>query len=544
MRASLLDWLDAPGADRGIRFADRDEWHFWSYHRLAVLCHRMAAGLAARGVRRDDVVVIVQRSGPHFVAAFFGALLAGAVPSPVAPPVAFQTPQRHREHLAGLLAAARPAAVVAGAELLAELAPLAGLAGQRRIFTPEQLLEDAPTPARDRSPGELALLQFTSGSSGSPRGVRVPFAALESNVAAIRRWLHWTEQDATASWLPVHHDMGLIGCLLTPIVARGDLWLMRPEHFIGRPLRYLRCFAGAGVRQTAMPSFGLEHVVRRVRPEQLEGWDFSGWRAAVIGAERVDPNVLERFHTLLGPHGLAPETLVPAYGLAETTLAATGVPLHTEWREVAVEPASLSPGSPVVHAPAGTGGHRAVSCGRPLDGVEVTVAGEDGVELPDGRVGEIVVGGTSLAAGYTDADPSASLSRFASGRLHSGDAGFRLDGELFVLGRLGDRLTVRGHAVFAEDLEAALGEAGLPLRRLAVALGVRRGEPTALVVLEEPTAAAAAATARHVVRRRIEGAAVAVLLGGHGTVPRTSSGKPRRRILWNSLVDDERIDQE
>ncbi len=526
----LLGWLADPPADRGIRFAAAGEsWDFWPYPRLARLVRQVAAGLAEHGVDRGDVVSVVQRSGPGFVGSLFGAMLAGAAPSPVAPPLMFQDRAAYRSHLTGLLAAARPALVVADAELVAEISALAP--GVRVLPSDAVLGDPDRAPAGGARTG-LALLQFTSGSSGRARGVQVPYAALEANVAAIRRWLGMDGHRATASWLPLHHDMGLIGCLVTPVVDGSDVWLLAPEEFVQRPLRYLRCFAappaGPGAALTAMPAFGLRYVARRVRPDALAGLDLSGWLAVIVGAERVPADALDRFHTLLGPFGLSRRSLLPAYGLAEATLAVTGLAIEEEWSAVRVAPASLTLGGSVSMA---ADAPPLVGCGRPLAGVAVRIVDPAGGCLADGQVGEIEVRSPALMAGYRGA--AESLTTLVGDSLRTGDAGFLLDGQLHVLGRLGDSMKVRARAVFAEDLEAAL--TGLGLDRLAVALGVRAGAPTAVAVLERPSPCWPA-QARELLQRSAEGAEVVVVTARPGTIPRTSSGKPRRRELWQSFL--------
>lgn len=531
----LLAWLDEPSADRGIHFAGaEDTWDFRSYARLAEAARRVAAGLADAGVPAGSVVTVVQRSGPLFVASLFGALAAGCTPSPTAPPLTFQDSQAYAGHVTGLMRTARPQAVVADRALIDLLRPLAAAAGVPRVLDVEELAATAPDgPARP--PADLALLQFTSGSSGAARGIRVPYPALEANVEAIRGWLAMTEDDSTASWLPVHHDMGLIGCLLTPVVNGSDVWLMQPEQFVQRPLRYLRCFGERGAQLTAMPNFGLSHLVRRVPADQLEGFDLSRWRAIIVGAERLDPAAFDAFHRLLAPHGLDRRALLPAYGLAESTLAVTGLPLAEEWSRTAVDPAGLAPGEQVTLLPADEGGQELVGCGRPLGAARVAVEDPDGGGLPDGTVGEIVVRGPSVAAGYVETGTGSS--RFDGDALRTGDAGFLRDGQLHVLGRLGDSIKVRGRSVFAEDVEAALGAVGVPPLRVAALLGERAGRPTVVVLFEHAHADWLAGAAA-LLRPRIEGAGLVVLDAPRGAIARTSSGKPRRRAMWRDFLDD------
>jgi acyl-CoA synthetase (AMP-forming)/AMP-acid ligase II len=546
--APLLSWLDAPVTGRGIRFAGPDDsWEFWSYADLAALTRRVAAGLVGSGVPAGSVVTIVQRSSPRFVATLFGTMLAGCVPSPAAPPLAFQDPPTYAEHLGSLLRTARSYAVVTEPELVQVLFPLASAAG-----VPGPVVDVTGLPADgdgERAPAPLALLQFTSGSSGVARGVRVPYPALEANVDAIRNWLGMTEEDPTASWLPVHHDMGLIGCLVTPVVNRSDIWLLQPEQFIHRPLRYLECFGRHGARLTAMPNFGLSYLARRVSPAQTEGMDLSRWRAIIVGAERLDPGAFEAFATLLAPKGLSRKALLPAYGLAESTLAVTGLPLPEEWTQLCVAPSSLALGRKIALQQPNEGGQELIGCGRPLGGASVTVEDADGAELPDGAVGEIVVHGPSVAAGYESsllAGPAqvpahvggaAGPSSLAEGALRSGDAGFLYEGQLYVLGRLGDSMKVRGRTVFAEDLEAALGSAGVPPLRAAALLGERDGRPTVVAMFEQAQPDWLATAAR-LLGQRTEGADVVVVDAPRGSIARTSSGKPKRRRMWTEFLED------
>ncbi|WP_433213815.1 AMP-binding protein [Microtetraspora malaysiensis] len=371
--------------------------------------------------------------------------------------------------------------------------------------------------------------------------MRVPVAALAANVAAISTWLEMDEGDATASWLPVHHDMGLIGCLFTPVSRQRDLWLLEPAEFIRDPASYLACFGEHGATMTAMPPFGLEYIVRRLSALPLTGMDFSRWRALIVGAERIDVDVLDRFTALLAPAGFDRRALLPAYGLAEATLAVTGLALREEPTSLRVVPQEVRLGSPV--ADGGDTGRPVVGCGRALDGVRVAVVDEDGVELPERHVGQIVVRGASLAEGYVRdgaatgrADDSpAGLTEWHEGALHTGDAGFLDGGQLFVIGRLGDAMKVRGRTLFAEDVESALVDAGVPRLRLTVLLGSSAGGATGVVLLERPTpewAAAAEAT----LRRMTEHATTVVLDVPRRSIARTTSGKPKRREMWAAYV--------
>lgn len=558
----LLAWTRDPQTDRGIRFLQADgTWSFRPYAELADLVARVAAGLVAHGVPAGSTVSIVQRSGPGFVATLFGALAAGCTPSPVAPPLAFQDAQAYGAHVVGLLRTARPHLVVAEPDLVKELNPLvARVAGGNGpqpssgcpasidaasidaagiatggILTVDDLLDAAAGDGSRPATGP-ALLQFTSGSSGAARGVRVSHSALLANIEAIRAWLRMAPDDATATWLPVHHDMGLIGCLLTPVVNRSDIWLMQPEQFVQRPLTYLECFGHRDARLTAMPNFGLGYIARRVRPEQVEGMDLSRWRTVIVGAERLDPAAFEAFHALLAPHGFDRLAVLPAYGLAESTLAVTGLALDEPWTGLSVDPGSLEPGRRVEAMAEDEGGQHLVGCGRPLGGARVQIRDSEGTVLPDGHVGEITVSGPSVADGY--AGEPTETSRFAGGTLYSGDAGFLHDGQLYVLGRLGDSMKIRGRTLFAEDLEAAFGAAGIPPTRVAALLGARNGRPTAVAVVERAKREWLDDAAR-VLARRAADADLVVVDAPPGAIARTSSGKPKRRLMWRAFLADE-----
>ncbi len=494
--------------DRGIRFAQPDGWDFWSYARLAELARQTSHALRIAGVRPGDVVSIVERTGPGFVGALFGTWQAGATASPLAPPMTFDDASRYAAHLTGALAAAQPALVVCAPTALETVSKVTAELGVRTIDSGALLAAGGGQTGPAIDPARLALIQFTSGTSGHVRGVRIAAAALAANVHAIQTWLEMTPDDATASWLPVHHDMGLIGCLLAPLATGGDLWLMPPEEFVRRPLRYLECFGVHGARLTALPGFGLDHITRRVRPEALSGFDFSAWRAVIVGAERVSASTLERFFQLGEPAGLSRSALLPAYGLAEATLAVTGLPLRTGWQ--------------ARDGDAGT----VVGCGQPLKGVTVTVVDDDGNAVPDGQPGEIVVGGTSVGEGY------AQSTTFDDGTVRTGDAGVLEDGHLFVFGRLGDSLKIRGRAVFAEDLDALLVAAlGIPAGRATTVLGHDNGTATALVILEGARPAWREGLSS-VLFPHVGGARLVPVAVPMGTVPRTTSGKPKRRELW------------
>ncbi|QMU67190.1 AMP-binding protein [Streptacidiphilus sp. P02-A3a] len=534
---SLLGWLDSPATDRGIRFSGTDgAWVFQSYQELAASARRSASRLRAAGVVADDPVLVILPNGPEFVAAFFGSMLLGAVPVPLTPHGRSRDLAEYQAHIARVLEVARPKAAVAdpdsgeavGGLLQAAACPLVAAAADGG-----EELAGSPVSAVN------AFLQFSSGSSGAPRAVRVPRAAVESNIAAFVDWLQVNvERDALATWLPLHHDMGLVGGLVAPASLGVDVLMSRPEQFIRSPSRWLRCFGAEGATIGISPSFGLAQVLRRVRPKDLTGLDFSGWRGLVVGAERVDSQVLDAWNRLLGPFGFRSKALLPAYGMAEATLAVTGSSPDDEVRTVEVVPGSLQPGSTPVLTEEGVG-ISVVGCGRPVPGVQLAVIDDEGKPVAAGVVGEIEVRGDSVAQGYlTAVGGSAEGTVDFHGVLRTGDAGFLLDGELFVIGRFGDGVKLLGRWLFAEDIEELLARSIGSGQRPVVLLGSLLGHGTAVVLVNTPLVGQAETIGR-TVTEAYPGIDVMVLSVRPAEIQRTSSGKPRRRSAWQSLVSPE-----
>lgn len=543
----VLDWVDHPSTERGIHFLRNDQgWVFRPYSELAEQAGAVAAFLIEQGAAPGDVVSLLLSEVEDFVPAFLGAMLAGLTPSPIASPLTFQGVGQYATHVTELVRTARPDLLLADAELVEVAAQAAAVAGRGRAVALPPLAALPAAPLLRRAEPELALLQFTSGSSGVPKGVKVSPENLSGNVSAILGWLGITPEDSCSSWLPMYHDMGLVGTFLSSVVAQIDLWLLTPLEFIRSPLRWLECHGEHGVTVTTAPNFGYAYTARRVRPEQISGMDFSHWRVAMNGAERIIPDAAAEFAALLRPQGFRPTAYAPCYGLAESTLAVTGVRPGTGARTVRLV-GGLRTGAPVVVAEQGVlgteldrnGAAWLTSCGAPVPGATVEIVDEEGTVLSDGAFGEIRVRGTSVALGYRSEQAGASANFTAEG-LRTGDSGFLLDGELYVVGRVGDSLKVRGRKVHAEDVEAALTAVpGIPVGRCAVALGVGEDSAHAVLLIEavgadwlEPALAVLRAAADGTVK-------VSVVRVQRGGIPRTSSGKPRRRLIWRQFQDGE-----
>jgi acyl-CoA synthetase (AMP-forming)/AMP-acid ligase II len=535
----LLNWLTEPSPARGLGFLDdRGQVRRSGYDELARAALSTAAQLAERGTRPGSVVTIVQPTGPEFVTAFFGILAAGCTPSPLAPPFGVGAARLWERHAAAAVAASGAELIVTAPGWAEQLTSITG----RPVFCPRQD-ERAFTPL---PPAPLSLLQFTSGSRAAVRGVRVPREALEANLAAIRSWLRLDGLFGT-SWLPFHHDMGLVGALLTPVVYQADQNLITPMRFLTAPADWLRTYSHGAGEIMVMPDFGFRHVVSLVSPADLRGLDLSALRVLISGAERVRLGSLLAFQRLLAPFGFRSATLVPAYGLAEATLAVTGVPHDDVPSAVRVRPGPVRMGLPIAiehTAPiselAAADGNWHVSCGRPVDDAGTVTVRHDGHPVPDGHVGEIVVTGPSVALGYAGPGGDAGTGFADDGSrgtaLHTGDAGFMHKGDLYVLGRIGDSLQVRGRNVYVEDLEASLADAGL-LPQAVILAGYLDDSPNVWVLtvgFADPASAEQAV--RVICSAAGDDLVVRVVRVEPSAIERTTSGKPRRRSMWEKVL--------
>jgi acyl-CoA synthetase (AMP-forming)/AMP-acid ligase II len=411
-----------------------------------------------------------------------------------------------------------------------------------RLMTSDEL--QAATPASYSPPEpeveESAFLQLTSGSTGLSRAVEISHRAILHNSFASDlaigephgRPMHELAE-AMVSWLPLYHDMGLVGCLLLSARFGFDLWLFQPRTFLARPNLWLQHLGQHGTTFTPAPNFGYQLCLERIKEKDREGLDLSRWSDAMTGAEMIRPETVDGFCEMFGPCGFRPEAFRPCYGLAEGTLAVTF--------DVAGK------GARTRRAPQDAGevaGSDIVCVGRPLVDMGVEIVAPSGQLVPDGSVGEVVVSGPSVFSGYFG-NPEATAECLRSGKLHTGDLGFIDDGDLYITGRLKDILIIHGHNIMPHEIEwlaeGVVGGGGaMRAGAFSVDLGAEGEGPVVVVEVDTRDTAdlgSVESEIRSRVGRTLSLPLTDVLFVRRGRLPKTSSGKVRRGELRQAYLD-------
>jgi fatty-acyl-CoA synthase len=545
--ATINDYLLRAGRrdDGGVRFLDRSEqarWLSWGELRLQALA--VGGALRAAGVERADRVALVFPTCEEFFAAFFGTLLAGAVPVPLYPPVRLGRLQEYLVRTARMLDAAGARLVLAEprirrflGEAVAPVRPALGCLTLAELAAAAEGAGAAPVPAAG---GDVALVQFSSGTTVAPKAVALSHGALVSQVEVLSAC--WPDEEglrhSCASWLPLYHDMGLIGCVFPALARDATLTLLPPEVFVARPALWLRAIARYRATISPAPNFGYSFCLNRVADAEMEGFDLSCWRAALNGAEPVAPAVLRAFAARFARWGFSPASLTPVYGLSEAALAVTFSALGQPFRSGRFDREALAREGRArrVEEERCARGVEIVSVGRPLPGFRLSLRDEAGRDVAAGGVGRVWVRGPSLMDGYLG-DPEATARTLVDGWLDTGDLGVLDGGELYLTGRAKDVIILRGRNHSPAEIEQAVD--GVPGVRAGCAVAVSwlpdgaSGEVLALFVERSRRATAMAAAAMpESCREAVLGATGLVVerveVLEPGSLPRTSSGKLRR----------------
>ena len=532
-----------------IFYQDEGEGPSLTFGELLEGADRVAADLRRRGIGRDDSVALMLPTSHEFFLAFAGVLLAGATPVPIYPPFRADRIGEYAERQSAILANAgarllvtfREAARVA--KLLKPLVP--SLEG---VVTAEALVQSnaaAPLgPRLNARSDDLALLQYTSGSTGNPKGVMLTHTNLLANVRAIGEAVELRNDDVGVTWLPLYHDMGLIGSWLLPLYFGRPMVVLSPLAFLSRPARWLRAFHRYQGTMGAAPNFAYELAAAKISDEEIQGLDLSAWRAALNGAEQVLPSTLDRFAARFASCGFRREAFLPVYGLAEASLAVT-IPtvgrgpvvdrlerarLEQEGRAVPSAPDASAEDPNVISF---------VSVGRPVPGNEVRIVSPRGEDVGERVEGHLWFRGPSATQGYFRKE-AATATLFPTGAeagwINSGDRAYRADGEIYITGRVKDIIIHAGHNLYPHEIEDAVARVPGVRKGCVVAFGA--ADPVAgterLVIVAESRSRdrasreqlAQAITARITEKLGLPPDVVEVV--PPNVIPKTSSGKLRR----------------
>ena len=510
-----------------------------SYGELARAAAAAARGLRTASVSNGDRVALMLPTGRQYFETFLGVLLAGGTPVPIYPPARRSMLEEHLRRQSYILDNAGATVLVTVPEALMAARLIRPLVPSlRRVRTPQSLSTGAalsgPTPAL--AAGECALIQYTSGSTGDPKGVALTHAQLLGNISAMGQAAAATTADVFVSWLPLYHDMGLIGAWLAAMVLGFPLVVMSPLSFLSRPASWLEAVSAYGGTISAAPNFAFEACVDRIPDSELGEFDLTSWRLAFNGSEPILASTMDRFIGRFGRCGFQPEAMCPAYGLAEMGLGATFTPLGRGPRVDFVDRAALQEDGLARPAPPHDARARSVvSCGIPLPGCQIRITAEDGSEVADRHEGTVECRGPSATRGYF-ANEAANQELWRGDWLNTGDLGYITGGELYLTGRAKDLIIRGGRNLHPEELEQAVSRLpGVLAGAVAVFASAddRLATERLVVVAETPLRAP---DRRSELEAQIRRKALDVLgstpdqivLTGRGTIPRTPGGKIRR----------------
>ena len=536
----VLNWHVTRHPDRPHiqMYQDDGRGEIITFRQLKSGAEKVAAGLQQLGLKPTEPVSLMLPSGPEYFYSFFGILMAGGIPVPIYPPARLSQLEDHMRRHTRILAncLTHTLVTVPEAKRVARLLK-SRVPELKHIVSFSELSEsDALAAPPALSSKDVAFLQYTSGSTGNPKGVVLTHANLLNNIRAMGQVVRAGPEDVFVSWLPLYHDMGLIGAWLGSLYFAMLFVVMPPLSFLARPERWLWAIHHYRGTLSASPNFGYEYCLRRIEEEDLKGLDLASWRCAFNGAETVSPDTLEQFGRQFSPYAFRADAMMPVYGLAESSVGLAFPPLdrgpvidrierNTFMRSGLAKPAQVDDRNALAFP----------SCGVPLPGHQVRVIDQAGHELPERQEGRLEFRGPSCTSGYyRDADKTQAL--FDEDWLDSGDRAYIANGEIYITGRIKDIIIRAGRNIYPHELEEAVGNIeGIRKGRVAVfgSEDVQTGTER-LIVLAETRGA----DPSELQKLRVEINALAtdllnappdeVVLAPPNTVLKTSSGKIRR----------------
>ena len=531
----------------------------FSFTALERASARYGGAMQALGLRKGDRVVLICPANEDFILCFFGALRAGIVPVPIYPPLGLGQLQGYLDNTRHIVAKSGARAIVTTAQIKRLLGTVQAAApALEQVVAVEAIRESLEVLKPEKiGPDDIAFLQFTSGSTSRPKGVALTHANLMANAKCIMEdGLQIRPGDTGISWLPLYHDMGLIGFVLSPVVRTVPVVFLPPLLFLKRPITWFQAITRHKGTIAFAPNFAFALCVKRIKDKDLEGIDLSSWRIAGCGAEPIRPETLEAFAERFRPIGFDKNALLPSYGMAESSLAISFTELGEGMKTISVDGETLWAEN-TMHLVAEDDARaiRLVSCGPKFPHHDIQAFGPDDAEkpLPEDRVGELRIKGPSVMSGYWE-DAERTKESFANGWLKTGDLGFLHDGHVFICGRSKEVIIVNGRNYYPQDIEWEASRADGVRKGNVVAFGakdnVERDRERVVVAFEcqdatkdaEPKdLAIEKAVVVQAVRKMVqEGMSLTlddVVPLASGVLPKTSSGKLQRaktRELYES----------
>lgn len=527
--------IDADGAPKALV----------DYVELGRRVRSAAAHLADRGISSGDRVVVMLPNGIDYVVAVMAAMAAGAIPVPLFPPDA----STHSDRVESVMLETRPDAVFTTAKALPRVEELLTTLRQLgcAVLDEAAVAEDRSSRFAPATPNDVAFLQYTSGSTSTPKGVMVTQPGLLANIDAIRHSFGHTAGDVGVCWLPLFHDMGLVGSVLNSVHGGGHLHLMQPSDLLRRPAGWLTAISALGAHTSGGPNFAFDWCVDKIKDEQMEGIDLSSWQVAYNGSEAIHRRTIDRFVERFEPWGFSRSAMLPCYGLAEFTLLVSSSSVTNDAMMQSFSPQALAQG----RAEPDENGRVLVASGAPVEGRSIRIVADDGAEANPGGIGQILVAGPDRAAGYWR-NAAASQVTFGlgdddpfPGYLRTGDVGFLHDGLLFVTGRIKEMIVVRGKNLYPADVEdIALDTFDVSSRLAAAAFPIasEKGEMLGIAIEisnKEEDLGSITRQVRLAVAEKTGIQPRAIALVRKRSLPKTSSGKLRRVEIGEQFARSE-----